>query len=44
MAAYKVPETKSAARILWKEGQELNLIFAAIIRNSKKTKDLVIET
>ena len=44
MAAYTVPETKSAARILWKEGQELNLIFAAIIRNSKKTKDLVIET
>ena len=33
--AYAVSDTKSAATVLWKEAQELNLIFAAIIRNTK---------
>lgn len=33
--AYTLPEIKIEARKLWKEAQELNLIFAAIIRNSK---------
>lgn len=34
--AHTVPELKGQARELWKEAQELNLIFSAIIRNSKK--------
>lgn len=29
------PEFKDEAKILWKEAQELNLIFAAIINNKK---------
>jgi len=33
-----VPASKSEARILWKEAQEFNLIFATIIRNSQKIK------
>lgn len=39
--SHALPEVKPKARILWKEAQELNLILAAIIRNSKK-KNLVI--
>jgi four helix bundle protein len=34
--AYTIPESKEEARTLWKEAQELNLILAAIVRNSKK--------
>jgi len=34
--AHTLPQFKEEARILWQEAQELNLIFAAIIRNSKK--------
>ena len=35
LIANAVPESKVKARELWKEAQELNLIFAAIIRNTK---------
>jgi len=34
--AHTLPQFKEEARKLWQEAQELNLIFAAIIRNSKK--------
>lgn len=34
--AYTLPQFKEEAREIWKEAQELNLILAAIIRNSKK--------
>jgi four helix bundle protein len=34
--AHTVPEKIALARILWKEAQELNLIFSAIIRSSRK--------
>jgi four helix bundle protein len=34
--AHADPQCKTQARILWKEAHELNLIFSAIIRNSKK--------
>ena len=34
--AHTVPEQKDIARILWKEAQELNLIFASIIRSSRR--------
>ena len=30
------PQTKEAARCLWQEAKELQLIFAAIYRNGKK--------
>ncbi len=33
--AHTVPEQKDIARILWREAQELNLIFASIIRSSR---------
>lgn len=33
--AHALPPFKDDARILWREAQELNLIFAAIIRNCK---------
>jgi len=33
--AHTLPEQKDAARVLWKEAQELNLIFASIIRSSR---------
>jgi len=33
--AHTVADTKPAATELWKEANELNLIFAAIIRNTK---------
>ena len=36
--AHTVPECAPAARKLWKEAQELNLIFAAIVRNSRTPK------
>lgn len=35
MMAEAAPEFKSEARILWKEANELSLIFSAIIRNQK---------
>ena len=35
LIANAVPESKVKARELWKEAQELNLIFAAIIRKSR---------
>ncbi|MFZ2970231.1 MAG: four helix bundle protein [Minisyncoccia bacterium] len=38
LIAYTLPEFKDEARELWKEAQELNLILAAIIRNSNKNK------
>lgn len=34
--AHANPASKTEAQRLWKEAQELNLIFAAIIRNSAK--------
>lgn len=34
--AHTLPEFKEETENLWKEAQELNLILAAIIRNSKK--------
>lgn len=40
--AHADPQCKEQARKLWKEAQELNLIFAAIIRNSKRAKILEI--
>ncbi len=36
MIAYAIPEFKEAAEKIWKEAQELNLILAAIVRNSNK--------
>lgn len=33
--AHTIPEIKENARKLWKEGQELNLIFATIIRKTQ---------
>ncbi|MBU3924712.1 four helix bundle protein [Patescibacteria group bacterium] len=36
--AYTLPELKDDARKIWKEAQELNLILAAIIRNSNNKK------
>ncbi|KPJ56515.1 four helix bundle protein [Parcubacteria bacterium DG_74_2] len=36
LVAYTIPQFKEEARKLWKEAQELNLILAAIVRNSKK--------
>jgi len=36
MIVVAVPELKEEARALWQEAKELNLIFNAIIRSSKK--------
>jgi hypothetical protein len=36
MIAKAVPERKDAARTLWQEAKELNLIFAAIHRGKKE--------
>ena len=36
LVAYTTPEVKDEARKLWKEAQELNLIFAAIVRSKDK--------
>lgn len=38
LIAYTLPESRDEARELWKEAQELNLILAAIIRNSNNKK------
>ena len=38
LIAYTLPEFKDEAREIWKEAQELNLILAAIVRNSQKVK------
>jgi len=35
MSAVAVIETKERARILWKEGQEINLIFNSIYKKVK---------
>jgi four helix bundle protein len=35
MVAAAVPELKDDARLLWREAQELNLIFSAIYRGKK---------
>lgn len=35
MSAVAVPEMKDRARILWKEGQEINLIFNSIYKKVK---------
>ena len=34
--AVAAPELKDEARVLWKEAQELNLIFSSIIRKKKQ--------
>lgn len=39
MVAHIAPSLKDEARVLWKEAQELNLIFAAVIRNSKNSSN-----
>lgn len=36
--AHTIPQYRDEIRSLWKEAQELNLILAAIIRNSNKKK------
>lgn len=36
LIAHAAPSAKDASRLLWQEAQELNLIFAAIIRSAKK--------
>jgi four helix bundle protein len=38
MASKACPEFGSEARILWKEGHELNLIFTTIIKKAKETE------
>jgi len=35
MIAFALPSLKEEARELWKEAQELNLIFSAIIRKKQ---------
>lgn len=35
LLAYTLPELKDKSRILWKEAQEFNLIFASIIKKCK---------
>ena len=37
MIAVAAPTSRDNARVLWMEAHELNLIFAAIFRNSKST-------
>jgi len=37
MIAHAVPDFQTEARPLWREAQEFNLIFAAIVRNTKKS-------
>lgn len=39
LMAHTVPQFKDEARIHWREAQELNLILAAIIRNTKNKMD-----
>jgi len=38
MIAETLPELRDDAKILWKEAQELNLIFSAIVNRSKNKK------
>ena len=38
MISYATPEHKEESRRLWKEAQELNLIFSAIIRKTKENE------
>ena len=38
MLAVSSPQRKDQARLLWKEANELNLIFSAIFRKSKPTR------
>lgn len=40
MIVIATPELKENARILWQEAKELNLIFNAIARSSKKNLDI----
>lgn len=40
--AHALPICKDEARVLWKEAREFNLIFSAIIRNSKNSKGAVV--
>lgn len=45
MAAKTVPELSTEARMLWREANELNLIFVTIVKNSRnKEAELEIET
>ena len=45
MAAKAVPELSHEARILWREANELNLIFVTIVKNSRnKDPNLEIES
>jgi hypothetical protein len=39
MIVVAVPEVKEKARSLWKEANELNLIFASTFRNSKSGEE-----
>jgi four helix bundle protein len=39
MIASAVPEFKQESRLLWQEAKELHLIFAAIHRNQRKSKE-----
>lgn len=36
LIAHALPDTKDQSRLLWKEAQELNLIFAAIVRKTRQ--------
>jgi len=38
MSAKACPEFSADARLLWKEGNELNMIFTTIIKKSKETE------
>ena len=38
LIAHAIPQMKKQSRVLWKEAQEFNLIFAAIIRSARKKK------
>jgi len=39
LLAKACPESKSIARVLWKEAHELNLIFITIIKKSQETEE-----
>ena len=39
MISKAVPELKDKAKILWKEANELYLIFVTIVKNSRNKKD-----
>ncbi|KKP67570.1 MAG: hypothetical protein UR66_C0013G0013 [Candidatus Moranbacteria bacterium GW2011_GWE1_35_17] len=40
MASKSCPEYAEEGRILWKEGNELNLIFTTIVKKAKATEEL----